>query len=49
MFYSRELDILTFGDDMSKAVGVNVSKIKIIMLLYVSILTGASIACLVEL
>lgn len=44
VFYSKELDILTFGDDMSKAVGVNVSKIKIIMLLYVSILTGASIA-----
>ena len=44
MFYSKELDIITFGDDMSKSVGVNVSRIKIIMLILVSILTGASIA-----
>ncbi|BAK80852.1 FecCD family ABC transporter permease [Candidatus Arthromitus sp. SFB-rat-Yit] len=44
IFYSKELDIITFGDDMSKSVGVNVSRIKIVMLILVSILTGASIA-----
>ncbi len=43
-FLSREMDILTFGDEMSKSVGVNIKKVKILLLIYASILTGASIS-----
>ncbi len=41
---SRELDILTFGDEMSKSVGVNLRSVKIKLLLVSSVLTGASIS-----
>lgn len=41
---SKEMDILTFGDEMCKTVGVNVKMVKIKLLIYSSILTGASIA-----
>lgn len=44
LYFSRELDILTFGDEMGKSVGVNISKVKVYLLIFVSILTGASIA-----
>lgn len=42
-YFSRELDILTFGDEMGKSVGVNITKVKVYLLLFVSVLTGASI------
>lgn len=41
---SEEMDILTFGDEMSKSVGVNLKSVKIKLLILASILTGASIA-----
>lgn len=40
----KELDILTFGDEMSKAVGVNLRNVKFKLLILASILTGASIS-----
>ncbi len=40
----NEIDILTFGDEMCKAVGVNPSKTRIKLLIFSSILTGASVA-----
>ena len=40
----KEMDILTFGDEMCKTVGVNVKSVKTKLLIYSSILTGASIS-----
>ena len=41
---SREMDILAFSDEMCKLVGIDFNKIKILLLILGSILTGASIA-----
>lgn len=44
MKQTREMDILTFGDEMCNAIGINSLKLKINLLIISSILTGASIA-----
>jgi iron complex transport system permease protein len=42
-FFHRELDILSFGDEEAMAVGVDVKKNKIILLILSSLLTGVSV------
>lgn len=44
ILFSRELDILTFGEEQAAAMGVNIKKIKWFFLLSASILTGVSIS-----
>lgn len=44
MFFTRELDILTFGDKMGSSVGVNVRSVKFKLLVLSSVLTGVSIS-----
>ena len=44
MMLSNEMDILTFGDEMCSAVGVNLNRTKVKLLIFSTILTGASIA-----
>lgn len=44
IFFSRELDILTFGEEQAAAMGVNIKKIKRLFLFSASILTGVSIS-----
>lgn len=41
---TREMDILTLGDEMCNTIGVNLKKTKIKLLIFSSILTGASIS-----
>lgn len=41
--YLREMDIMTFGDSRSQAIGVNVPVVKWILLIVSSILTGAAV------
>lgn len=42
--YSREIDILTFGDEQSNIVGVNARKTKVILLFLAAAMTGSAIA-----
>ena len=42
--YTREMDILTFGEEQAKAVGVNTYKVKRKLFVYCAILTGGSVA-----
>lgn len=42
--YSREMDILTFGEDGAKAIGVETKKVKKTLLVSVAILTGSAVA-----
>ncbi len=42
-FYSRELDLLTFGDEEAMAVGVDTKRAKITLLVLASLLTGISV------
>ena len=44
MLFSRELDILTFGDDQAMSMGVNTRNHKIILILLTALLTGVSVA-----
>lgn len=44
LFYSRELDIMTFGEEQSKAMGVETKKVKIILIILSSVLTGVSVS-----
>lgn len=44
LFFIKELDILTFGEDNAKSLGVNVRKTKIILIITASVLTGSAIA-----
>lgn len=44
IFFTRELDIMTFGDEQSKAMGVETRKVKIILIILSSILTGVSVS-----
>ena len=44
MLYSKEMDILSFGDEQAKSVGVNVSRTKKILLLFCAMLTGSAVA-----
>lgn len=41
--FRRELDILGFGDDAGKALGVNVGRVKVVLLFAVSLLTGTAV------
>lgn len=44
LFYSRELDIMTFGDDEATAMGVPVKQKKRVLIALASILTGCTIS-----
>lgn len=43
MFFHRELDIMSFGDEEALAVGVDVKKNKVILLVLSSLLTGVAV------
>ena len=43
MHYSREMDILTFGDDQAMTIGVDTHRVKIILLVIASAMTGTSV------
>ena len=40
----RELDVMTFGEEQARSIGVNVSKIKLTLLIVAAALTGSTIA-----
>lgn len=42
--YTREMDILTFGEEQAKAVGVETEKVKKMLFLFSTTLTGAAVA-----
>lgn len=44
LFFSKELDILTFGEEQASAIGVETKKIKWILLGISSVLTGCAVA-----
>ena len=44
VFYSKKLDIMTFGDEQAKAMGVDMNTAKIVIVLITSVLTGVSVA-----
>jgi iron complex transport system permease protein len=44
IFFTRELDIMTFGEEQSKAMGVETRKVKTILIILSSILTGVSVS-----
>jgi len=44
LFYSREMDILTFGDDQAKSAGVEAGALRKKLLAFSAILTGATVA-----
>ncbi|WP_287883758.1 FecCD family ABC transporter permease [Agathobacter sp.] len=43
MFWHRELDIMTFGDEQALSIGVNTKKSKVILLVVATFLTGAAV------
>jgi iron complex transport system permease protein len=44
MLYSTEMDILSFGEDQAKSVGVDTSSVKKKLLIFSAILTGSAVA-----
>ncbi len=44
MLFSRELDIMTFGDDQAMSIGVNTRRKKILLIMLTALLTGVSVA-----
>jgi len=44
MFYTRELDVLTLGDEQAKSAGVEAKKVTMVLLVIASVLAGASVA-----
>ncbi|MGG7077511.1 FecCD family ABC transporter permease [Clostridium sardiniense] len=44
ILHTREMDILTFGEDSAKAVGVDTNKVKTRLFLFTAILTGSAVA-----
>lgn len=44
LFFSREMDILTFGEEQASSIGVETKKIKWILLIISSVMTGCSVA-----
>lgn len=44
MFYCTELDILSFGENQAKSVGVDTTKVKKHLLIFAAILTGCAVA-----
>ena len=41
---SRELDILSFGEEQARAIGVDAKRVKVILIIITTILTGVSVA-----
>ncbi|MEG0128814.1 FecCD family ABC transporter permease, partial [Clostridium sp.] len=44
MLYTREMDVLTFGEEQALAVGVNVSRVKSILFIMAATLTGSAVS-----
>ena len=44
LYFSREMDILTFGDEQAKAAGVETGKIRKLLLIFSTILTSSAVA-----
>ncbi len=44
ILYTKEMDILTFGEDNAKAVGVDTNKVKTRLFLFIAILTGSAVS-----
>ena len=44
IFYCKEMDILSFGEEQAKSVGVDTSRIKRNLLVFSAILTGSAVA-----
>ena len=44
MFYTREMDILTFGDDQAKSAGIETDSLRKKLLVFSAILTGSTVA-----
>lgn len=44
LFYARELDVMTFGEESAQAMGVDLIKLKRILLAAIAVLTGAAVA-----
>ncbi len=44
LFYARELDVMTFGEESAQAMGVDLLKLKRILLAAIAALTGAAVA-----
>ena len=44
LIHTREMDILTFGEEQAKAVGVDTTKVKKRLFIFSAILTGSSVA-----
>ncbi|MGL5692526.1 MAG: FecCD family ABC transporter permease [Peptostreptococcaceae bacterium] len=44
MMYTKEMDIITFGEEQAKAVGVDTLKVKSKLFLYSAVLTGGAIS-----
>lgn len=44
LFFSREMDILTFGEEQASAIGVETQKTKWILLLVTAVLTGTAVS-----
>lgn len=44
LIYTREMDILTFGEEEAKSIGVNSKKVKQVLFLMTGILTGSAVA-----
>lgn len=43
-FYFKEMDVLTFGEDQAKSIGVDTNKVKRNLFLFVAVLTGSAVA-----
>lgn len=43
-FYFKEMDVLTFGEEAAKTIGVDTNKVKRRLFLFVAILTGSAVA-----
>lgn len=44
MFFSKELDLLSFGDETAKSIGVATVPIKLLMLILTAVLAGAAVS-----
>jgi len=44
VFYSRELDLMTFGEEQAKSSGVDLKRVKWTLLLITAIMTGSAIS-----
>ncbi|MCR1952340.1 MULTISPECIES: iron ABC transporter permease [Clostridium] len=44
MVFSKEMDVLTFGEEQAKAIGVEAEKVKKYLFLFVAVLTGAAVS-----